>query len=152
MGRSAVVEQTCLNLWLRINSMPVCQHSRAPTLRVALLPVATGLNSSAAERWSQTLPIYKFSRRKHLVSLLAAKAPGAAVSRRLERRGRAVLCASSASAALLHSKYDTQILGLAVPALFSIILVRLACKLSPPGVFPRQVLSLGVFNLRRTPP
>ena len=138
--------------WLRINSMPVCQHSRAPTFCVTLLPVATGLNSSAAERWSRTLPVYKVSRRKHLASLLAAKAPGAAVRKRPERRGQAVPCASSASAALLHSKYDAQILGLAVPALFSIILVRLACKLSPPGVFLRQVLSLGVCNLHRTLP
>ena len=138
-------------MWPLISSMPVCQHSRAPTFRVALLPFATGLTSSAAERWSQTLPVYRVSRRKHLASLLAAKAPGAAVSRRLERRGRAVLCASSASAALLHSKYDKQILGLAVPALFSIILVRLARKHSPPRRGLRPVLSLGVWNLHRTP-
>ena len=101
---------------------------------MALVPVAAGLNSSAAERRSRTLPTYKVSRRKHPASLPAAKAPGAAVSRRLERRGRAVLCASSAGAGLLHSKYDSQILGLAVPALFSIILVRHACKRSQSGL------------------
>ena len=103
---------------------------------MAVLLASMGPRSRASERCPLRLPVCKLSRRKHLASLPAAKAPGAAMSRRCERRGRglrAVLCASSGSAALLHSKYDRQILSLAVPALFCIILVRLACTLFPPG-------------------
>ena len=137
-------------MWAGISSMPLCQHSRAPGFRVALLLATTGPNSSAAVRCPLRLPVYELCRRKHLASLLASRAPGPALSRCHGRHGRAVLCASSATDSLLHSKYDKQILGLAVPALFSIILVRPASELVLPRVV-WQLLSLGLWNLHRTP-
>ena len=122
-------------MWLRISSVPVCLHSRAHTFREAVVHKAcTGPYSRASGRCRLRLPVCKISRREHVASLVAAKSPGVAAKSRCQRRRRVILCASSASAGLLHSKYDKQILSLAVPALFSIILVRLACKPSMRGM------------------